>query len=67
LNTLHSDVIEILSSSSYALSLFSFKAGSAHGTGGGVAHGVIEFQYSDDLWPEIDSVEGFGDGGLPQP
>jgi hypothetical protein len=39
LNALHRDIIEIPSSSSYELSLFSSKAGSARGVGEGVALG----------------------------
>jgi hypothetical protein len=47
LNTLCGDVIDIFSSSSYELSLFSSKAGSAHSAGGGVPSVSI-----DDHWPE---------------
>jgi hypothetical protein len=64
LNALHRDIIEIPSSSSYELSLFSSKAGSARGVGEGVALGGVSSSVSiGNLWPEIDSVEGVGHGG----
>jgi hypothetical protein len=51
LNTLHGDVINIYSSSSYKLSLFSSKAGSAHDTSGGVALAGSWSTSIDDHWP----------------
>jgi hypothetical protein len=62
-NTLRADVIEVPSNSSYELSLFSSKVGSAHGAGGGVVPEMSSSVSIDGLWPEINSVEGVGAGG----
>jgi hypothetical protein len=62
-NTLRADVIEVPSNSSYELSLFSSKVGSAHGAGRGVVPEMSSSVSIDGLWPEINSVEGVGARG----
>jgi hypothetical protein len=58
LDTLHGEIIEIPSSSSYELSLFSSKVGSVHDAGGGVSPGDSSSFSIGDLWPEINSSKG---------